>query len=764
MEGRRLPKADQRRPRMDAILQGEDDFGQMNLRTVVTELVKEMVKAGVIEPASGPRSYSVVLVKKKDGPLQFCVDYCKLNALTMIHWMGHCYLPWANGNDACRNNWQLLPCIPGRHCSGREGYGRALVAAGRVLIWVLRHKERSATLGLWRSLLQAVCVRLRFQSGSPTWTEALKRWCAVTDHLNYAEEELTKRSSSWQLHGEKHLGPLQPTVNRRIMCRVYEMLNIGERTISNRQAYPGDLERHLQLPDGRSPDVPVKTLAKTCQNCAPRAVPVKAHWVPMQLHSGHGVPVAACWWCWQARTQEERNEENFPHLAKGNGHPLVPGKRTARDLMAVGSSGKRVRCLFFVQERSYGMRFLVDTGSEVSVVPYNTTLRSQLHATDIPQLTSANGTRIDVVGSRELTVDLASAPGRHDVMDLLERTRQDQQYKICQTSKPTIHSIQHHILTHGPPVFARPRRLPPDRLELAQKEFDILLDLGIIRPSSSSWASPLHMVPKKQPNTWRPCRYYGRLNNVTKPDRYLIPNINDFVTHLGGRTIFYKVDLIRAYQQIPVAEEDIPKTAIMTPFGLFEDVRMPFGLRNAAQTFQRFMDEVTRGLRFCFVYLDDVLVASRSKEEHEKHLANLFRRFEKYGVKLNPAKCVFFAPDLEFLGFKVCSQGIKPLAEKVEAIRRFRQPTTMHELRQFLRCVNFYRRFIPRAATLLAPLERLTSSHDLHKKLKLPEDAVKAFDEVKEALANATLLSHLQEGAALSLVVDASDHATGAAL
>ncbi|KRZ60461.1 Transposon Tf2-6 polyprotein [Trichinella nativa] len=392
-------------------------------------------------------------------------------------------------------------------------------------------------------------------------------------------------------------------------------------------------------------------------------------------------------------------------------------------------------------ERRYGMRFLVDTGSEVSVVPYNTTLRSQLHAAHIPQLIAANGTRIDIVGSRELTVDLGfTRPMRWKF--IVARIAQPilgadflrhfnllvdlKHQRLVDMTKSTTHSIQHHILTDGPPIFARPRRLPPDRLELARKEFDIQLDLGIIRPCSSSWASPLHMVPKKQPNTWRPCGDYRRLNNVTKPDRYPIPNINDFVTQLGGRTIFSK---------IPVAEEDIPKTAITTPFGLFEYVRMPIGLRNAAQTFQCFMDEVTRGLRFCFVYLDDVLVASNSKEKHEKHLATLFQR-----------------------------QAIKPLAEKVEAIRRFRQPTTMHELRQFLGCVNFYRRFIPRAATLLAQLERLRLSHDSHNKLKLPEDAVNAFDEVKEALANATLLSHPQEGAALSLVVDASDHVAGAAL
>ncbi|CAI7893102.1 unnamed protein product [Closterium sp. NIES-53] len=251
-------------------------------------------------------------------------------------------------------------------------------------------------------------------------------------------------------------------------------------------------------------------------------------------------------------------------------------------------------------------------------------------------------------------------------------------------------------------------QLSQPELEELRSQLDYLLAKGFIRPSTSPFAAPILFTSKKDGGL-RMCIDYRALNRVMIKSRYPIPRADDLLDQLRGSRYFLKIDLRGGYHQIRVFADDCPKTAFPTRYGSYEYTVMPFGLTNAPSTFQLTMNGVLRDMldKKVIVYLDDILVYSKTKEEHFKDLEEVFRRLQHNRLITKGYKCEFLKPELEFLGHVVSGDGIKIDPRKVNAIAKWNPPTNITELQSFLGFVNYVRRFVPNMAGVTKPLTDL---------------------------------------------------------
>nr|CAD2184404.1 unnamed protein product [Meloidogyne enterolobii] len=299
--------------------------------------------------------------------------------------------------------------------------------------------------------------------------------------------------------------------------------------------------------------------------------------------------------------------------------------------------------------------------------------------------------------------------------------------------------VKHEIhLENNQPIRSRLRPVPFAYREKIAAMLQDYLGRGIVRPSHSPYASPIVIVPKKD-GSLRFCVDYRGIISVTEKDAFPLPNIDNTLLMLGNKRIFSTLDFMSGYWQIKMEEDSINKTAFITEFGLHEFLVMPFGLANAVATFQRFMSILFEDLinDFVFVYIDDILIASNSFDEHKKHLKMVFERIKMAGLKLKISKCKFAAEEIPFLGHTLTPQGIKKDAEKIKPVLDLPIPKTKKELRSLLGFMTYYRKFIYSFGAIAKPLFQLVREDAV---FKIGEKEKEAIQTLKEKIIKDVLL------------------------
>ena len=322
---------------------------------------------------------------------------------------------------------------------------------------------------------------------------------------------------------------------------------------------------------------------------------------------------------------------------------------------------------------------------------------------------------------------------------------------------------QHQIHTGE----ARPIHQPPRRLAAGQKQevrelLQKMQDRGIIRPSSSPWASPIVLV-RKSNGSLRFCVDYRKINKVTRKDAYPLPRIDDALDTLSGCRWFTTLDLISGYWQVQLHPDDREKSAFTTFDGLYEFNVMPFGLCNAPATFQRLMDCVLAGLQWtsCLVYIDDIVIPGKTFDDHLINLHSVLIRLREANLKLQPPKCIFARKSVNFLGHIISAEGIATDPGKIDKVTTWPTPTCRRDVQQFLGLCNYYRRFIKDFAVIAKPLHRLTEKATT---FCWNENCQLAFEKLRQELTSTPVLAFPDYSRPFLLDTDASDSGIGAVL
>lgn len=369
--------------------------------------------------------------------------------------------------------------------------------------------------------------------------------------------------------------------------------------------------------------------------------------------------------------------------------------------------------------------------------------------------------------SQQIRTSHLNAEEKKSVMTLCNQFKDIFYQEGCDLS--FTNAVKHKIRTKDEdPVYVKSFRHPYSMREEIQSQIQKLLSNNIIRPSISPYSAPVWLVPKKLDASgrkkFRLVIDYRKLNDKTIEDKYPLPKIEEILDNLGKCCYFTTLDLAQGFHQIEMDPESIEKTAFTVNNGHYEYVRMPFGLKNAPSTFQRVMDNVLREYidKFCFVYMDDVVVFSKSLQEHIGHLKSVFYKLRQYNLKVQLDKTEFCSKSVEFLGHVVTPEGIKPNPAKINAVEQYPMPQTVKQIKSFLGLIGYYRRFIDNFAKVVSPMTKcLKKGAKLNTK---DPDYVSSFNLCKELLVNAPILAYPDFTKPFVLTTDASNVALGSVL